>query len=132
MIPNVAARYQEVQITSSNPGETLIALLDGLFRFLNVARYGLRNQQRARAGEAMSKAHAIVSELYLSLDRSRAPDLCDNLAALYEFSLGRLTQANLKNDPNAIDEIVRALTPVREAFTTIVRANPRQQMREGA
>src|SRR3954466_1370048 len=95
--PNVAARYQAVQINTNDPGEALIALYDGLFRFLNVAKYGLRNNQRGRAGEAISKAHAIISEFYVALDHSKAPDLCANLAALYNFSLDRLTRANIKN-----------------------------------
>jgi flagellar secretion chaperone FliS len=122
MNPNVAARYQAVQIRTEDPGEALIALYDGLFRFLNVARYGLRNGQRARAGEAISKAHAIISEFYLALDHSQAPEMCANLAALYNFSLERLTTANVKNDANPIDEVVRVLGPIRDAFTTVVRA----------
>jgi flagellar protein FliS len=122
MNPNVAAKYQAVQIRTEDPGEALVALYDGLFRFLNVARYGLRNGQRARAGEALSKAHAIVSEFYLALDHSQAPELCANLAALYNFCLERLTRANVKNDANAVDEVVRVLGPIRDAFTTVVRA----------
>jgi flagellar protein FliS len=121
MSPNAAARYQTVQITTNDPGEALIALFDGLFKFLNVARYGFRNNQRGRAGEGISKAHAIVSELYLALDHSKAPALCANLAAVYNFCLDRITHANLKNDANAIDEVVRVLTPIREGFTTVVR-----------
>src|SRR5882724_1539294 len=122
MSANVAARYQSVQIRTNDPGEALVALYDGLFRFLNVARYGLRNGQRGRAGEALSKAHAIVSEFYLALDHKQAPELCANLAALYTFCLERLTRANIKSDANAIDEVVRVLQPVRDAFTTVVRS----------
>ncbi len=119
---NVAARYQAVQIRTEDPGEALVALYDGLFRFLNVARYGLRNGQRARAGEALSKAHAIISEFYLALDHSKAPELCANLSALYTFCLERLTTANVKNDADPLDEVVRVLGPIRDAFTTVVRA----------
>src|SRR2546430_2290470 len=122
MSPNVAARYQAVQIRTEDPGEALVALYDGLFRFLNVARYGLRNGQRARAGEAISRAHAIVSEFYLALDHSQAPDLCANLAALYTFCLERLTNANVKSNAEAIDEVARVLGPIRDAFTTVVRS----------
>jgi flagellar protein FliS len=122
MTPNVAARYQAVQIRTEDPGEALVALYDGLFRFLNVARYGLRNGQRARAGEALSKAHAIISEFYLALDHSVAPELCANLAALYNFCLDRLTTANVKNNADAVDEVIRVLGPVRDAFTTVVRS----------
>jgi flagellar protein FliS len=116
-----AQRYQSVQITTSSPGELLISLYDGLFRFLNVARFALTNGKRAQAGEAISRAHAIVSELRISLDPAHAPDLCRNLSALYDFSLGRLTEANLRRDPSKIDDIIRVLAPVREAFTTVVR-----------
>src|SRR5262249_45350719 len=90
---NAAARYHAVQINNSDPGEALVALYDGLFKFLNVARYGLKNGQRARAGEALSRAHAIVSEFYLALDHSLAPEMCANLAALYTFCLDRLSLA---------------------------------------
>lgn len=121
------SRYQTAQVSASDPGELLVALFDGLFRFLNVARHCLRNGPRGRAGEAISRSHAIVSELYLALDSSHAPELCRNLAALYDFSLARLVQANLRNDANAIDEVIRVLTPVREAFTIAVRQAPKGQ-----
>jgi flagellar protein FliS len=121
MVAPAVSKYQAVQINTSSQGELLIALYDGLFRFLNVARYSLRNNKRGQASEALSKSHAIVTELYISLDHSVAPDLCRNLEALYDFSLHRIVQANLKSDANYIDEVIRVLTPVREAFTTVVR-----------
>lgn len=118
---NAAARYHAVQIRATDPGEALVALYDGLFKFLHIARYGLTNNQRGRAGEALSRAHAIISEFYLALDHTQAPDLCANLSALYNFCLDRLTTANLKNDAKSVDEVIRVLTPIREAFTIVVR-----------
>ena len=115
------SRYQNTQIQVSSQGELLIALFDGLFRFLNVARFAMRGGKRAQAGENISKAHAILAELYMALDHSKAPDLCANLAALYDFSMSRVTHANVKNDPTALDDVVRVLTPVREAFTEAVK-----------
>ena len=49
------------------------------------------------------------------------PELCDNLYAVYMFCLDRITFANLHNEATAIDEVLRVLAPVREAFTTVVR-----------
>jgi flagellar protein FliS len=116
-----AQRYQAVQITTASPGELLITVFDGLFRFLNIARMGLANGKRGQAGEAIGKAHSIIAELAFSLDAQHAPDLCANLSSLYDFSMARLTQANLTNDPTKIDEVIRVLAPIREAFTTVVR-----------
>ena len=119
---SIVSRYQTVQITTSSPGETLIALYDGLFRFLNLARFGLANREhRARAGEAISKSHAIISEFLVALDPSHAPELCQNLSNIYNFCLERLIEANLKNDPAMIDEVIRVLSPLREGFTAAVK-----------
>jgi flagellar protein FliS len=120
---NVAARYQNVQLSTSSPGELLIALYDGLFKFLHIARYALGpGKKRAQASEAISRAHAIVSELYMALDHRHAPELCQNLEALYGFCLDRILYANLHNDPQAIEDVMRVLTPVREAFGIAVKS----------
>lgn len=68
----------------------------------------------------MSKAHAIVSELLVALDREVAPELCDNLAAVYDFSLARLSDANREANANHVVEVMRALTPLREAWKLAV------------
>jgi flagellar protein FliS len=122
MQSSTSEQYKLVQITTANPGEVLVALFDGLFRFLLVAKHTLpQPTKRAQAGEALSKAHAIVSELYTGLDRAQYPELVDNLMRLYEYCLSRLTHANLKNDVGAIDEVIRVLTPVREGFAHAVK-----------
>ncbi len=122
MQSQTSEQYKLVQITTSNPGEVLVALFDGLFRFLLVAKHMLPQPgKRGQAGEAMSKAHAIVSELYTGLDRSQYPELVDNLTRVYEDCLGRITHANLKNDVAAIDEVIRVLTPGREGFAQAVK-----------
>lgn len=121
MLQAAAHRYQAVQISTSDPGATLVALFDGLFKFLFQAQHALRAGRRAAAGEAISRAHAIVSELLVALEPRHAPQLCANLTGLYDFSLSRLHHANLHSDAAAIDDVVRVLAPVREAFTTVVR-----------
>ena len=122
MLETAASRYQAVRVSTSNPGDILISLLDGLFKYLNQARQLLRNRARAPAGEAICRAHAILSELYVSLDHSQAPELCQNLEGVYGYCLGRIVEANLRNEPAALEEVIRVLAPIREAFTTAVRS----------
>jgi flagellar protein FliS len=122
MLPAHIANYQSVQIRTSTPGEILIALYDGLFKFLQVAKHSILNRKVARAGEALSRAHAILSELYGSLDHSQYPELCKSLSSLYEFCLMRLTYANRHRKVEVIDEVMRLLTPVREANREAVKA----------
>jgi flagellar protein FliS len=117
---NAAQRYKQVRITTSTPGELLLALYDGLFRFLNGGRLCFVNNQPGKARELLSKAHAIVSELHIALDHSVSPELCKNLAALYDFSMTRITDASRQSKVEYIDEVIRVLTPLREAWQQAV------------
>jgi flagellar protein FliS len=120
MIGSAIARYQNVSITTGSPGELLLALYDGLFRFLRTGATALRAGKRCDANHAISRSHAILSELYASLDRRHAPALCENLERLYAFCLDSLVEANIKNDAETLERIVKVLTPVRDAFREAV------------
>ena len=115
-----AARYTEIRNATSTPGELLLALYDGLFRFLNGAKLCIENKQLPRARELISKSHAIISELTIALDHSVAPDLCAQLEGLYGFCSDRLQVASRKSDIAAIDDVRRVLTPLREAWAIAV------------
>ena len=120
MLGTAVAKYKEVRVQTSTPGELLLALYDGMFRFLNGALYCLENQQRPKGSELITKAHAVVSELYLALDYDKSPELCERLGAVYDFSLSKLTEANVTGDPQHIADVIRVLTPLREAWRLAV------------
>jgi flagellar protein FliS len=115
-----AARYMQIRAVTSTPGEILLALYDGLFRFLNAAKICFEKKQLPRARELLSKANAILSELTIALDHAVAPELCGQLEALYAFCIERVVTASRKADVVSIDEAVRVLTPLREAWALAV------------
>jgi flagellar secretion chaperone FliS len=120
MYENTARRYQQIQATTATPGELLLALYDGLFRFLNGAKLCFENKQPTKAREFLSKSHAILSELYIALDYSQAPELCGQLESIYGFCMGLILQCNIKSNPALIDDILRTLTPLKEAWAVAV------------
>ena len=126
-VESAAQRYSQVRMTTSSPGELLLALYDGIFRFLNGAKVCIERKEVARGRELLSKAYAILSELYIALDHSLAPDLCANLEALYGFSMDRVMQASRKGTTAPIDEVIRVLTPLREAWQIAVPQAAREQ-----
>jgi flagellar secretion chaperone FliS len=122
-----AQRYSQVRMTTSTPGELLLALYDGLFRFMNQAKVCLQAKQMPRARELLSKCYAILSELYIALDHSMFPELCANLEALYGFSMDRVTHASRKGIVEPIDDVIRVLTPLREAWQVAVPQAAREE-----
>jgi flagellar protein FliS len=126
-VESAAQRYTQVRMTTSTPGDLLLALYDGLFRFLNQAKVCIQNKQMARGRELLSKSYAILSELYIALDHSVFPELCANLEALYGFAMDRVMQASRKGLVEPIDEVTRVLAPLREAWQTAVPQAVREE-----
>lgn len=124
MIPSIASlRYKSVQVKTSSPGDLLVLLYEGLFRFLGESAAAMRRDDRAVAGERIDRSLAILGELAASLRHDAAPDLCENLQGLYMFSMDHLVQANLRQEPERIDAVIRILTPLRDAWKQAVAAS---------
>ncbi len=120
-------RYKSVQVKTSSPGEVLMMLFDGMFKFIDEAIDALKRDDRARAGERIGRAHAILTELSASLNRAAAPELCENLEAVYFFSMSKLLEANLHRDVSRLEDVKRILEPVRDGFRIAVAESSRER-----
>lgn len=118
---HAAQRYQQVRAATSKPSQILLALYDGLFRHLSSGRAFFANGQALPGRTHTTKAHAIVSELFIALDHDVAPDLCARLAGIYGFCLDELMAAVKDAHPEHLDAVIRVLTPLREAWHSAVR-----------
>jgi flagellar protein FliS len=127
MLELAVQRYKTVIRSTSTPGELLLALYGGLFRFLRGARHCFEAGHKLKGRELVSKAHAIVAELDAALDHEVAPELCRNLEAVYGFCSDRLRTAARNASCKDLDDVIRALTPLHEAWQLAVPAAVREQ-----
>ena len=123
-------RYRSVQVTTCTPSELLVLLFDGLIRFLGEAEQFMKADDRGRAGEKISRSHAILEMLLNGLDKSHAPELCANLEGVYTFCMHRIVKANVARDPAMIAEVIRVLVPLQEAWR-IAAAKVAEQQKAG-
>ena len=114
------ARYGAVKVTTANPGQILVMLYDGLLRFLREAQSAFAAKERARAGERISRSLAILEQLLAGLNPEHEPELCERLQSLYLFCIQRLVRANVEQSPEMVGEVIRVLTPLRDAWSTAV------------
>ena len=113
---NPLARYGSVKFSTSSPAQVTAMLYDGLFRFLREAIAAMVAKDRARAGERIQRAHAILRHLLGGMVEDANPLLYERLTSLYLFALRHSTLANAKRDPARLEEIIRVLTPLRDAW----------------
>ncbi len=115
--------YAAVQVQSSlaeaSPHRLTAMLFDGALERIARARGHLQRGELAAKGELISAVIAIVGELAGSLRRDAAPELVDRLAALYDYILRRLSEANAGNHEQPLDEVSLLLGTLAEAWRAI-------------
>lgn len=115
--PAVAAgAYVRTEIQSRSPIELVVMLYDGADRCLSQAHDAIQRQDGRAKREAISGALAIVMELQNNLDMEAGGEIAASLDSLYGFVNERLIDANRQDDATAVDQAIRVLAPLREAW----------------
>lgn len=122
LIRNAAAAYKTAQVTTASPAKVVVMLYDQIFACCRDGAAAIRGGDRATAGAKISRAHAILELLATSIDPTHDRALAENLWALYGYSMERALHANLHQEPEALEEIQRVLTPLRDAWASVAGA----------
>ena len=115
--------YKQAALTVNKSKEELLLMLyDGALKFLRFARVAITKQHVATRGENLSKVLAILTELDCALDHDLGGEVSANLSSLYHYMITRITQANIKNDLQALDEVEHLLSELQEGFVGSIQA----------
>ena len=106
-------------VTEADPHQLVQMLLDGALGKVAVAKGLIARSETAKKGEVIGQAISIVGGLRASLDLSAGGEIAANLNDLYLYIEGRLLEANMNNDVNALDEITSLLREVKSAWESI-------------
>lgn len=116
-----AARlYARTQNETASRERLMVLLFEAALKHMRVGASALDEGRAAQGTQALSKAAEIVAELLATLDRDRAPELCDRLSSVYAFVSARLVQAVSRRAAGPAREAERAFAPVAEAFAAAV------------
>jgi flagellar protein FliS len=69
---------------------------------------------------AMRKAIQLIGQLNVTLDMERGGKIAQDLRALYEYMLVRLTQANAYNDSRIVSEVSNLVREIKTGWDGIV------------
>ena len=110
----------ETSVNAASAHKLIELLFNGFVESVTLARGAMRNRQIEAKGKAIGRAARIVEEgLKAGLDMEAGGKLAEDLSALYAYVAVRLTYANLRNDEAALDECMRLINPLREAWISI-------------
>ncbi|WP_394791805.1 flagellar export chaperone FliS [Rhodoferax sp.] len=119
-----ASAYKRVgaqtSVEGASPHQVICLLFEALLLSLNSARGSLARGDIEGKGQSIGKAVRILEEgLKAALDIESGGELAVNLRGVYNYSILRLTTANLKNDASLIEEVTQLIVPVFDAWKSI-------------
>ena len=112
--------YRQVATKTASPGQLVLMLFDGAIRFLDRANAGFLLEDPAEfnmtIGNNVLKAQAIITELNDALDMKRGGEFSSTMRRLYHYMDRRLDESNVKKEPEGINDTLRRLTLLRDAW----------------
>jgi len=119
-----ANTYRTVDLESSvlgaNPHQLIGLTFTTLLQSLTKAKAAIRS------GDTGSKVRTIAHSLRIleeglkgSLDTHRGGEVANNLVMLYDYCVLRVTEANLRNNADMIDEVIGLIKPVADGWDAI-------------
>ncbi len=112
---SLRARYLGDSVSTASPQQLLVMLYDRLALDLERGLTALSERDHEAANEQLQHAQAIVLELLSSLQVD-AWEGGPRLAALYNWLVGEMVQANLRLDANRISSCRQVVEPLRDAW----------------
>ncbi|MEG0860220.1 MAG: flagellar export chaperone FliS [Pseudomonas sp.] len=124
MNPMLALRqYQKVngvaQTSEASPHRLVQMLMQGGLDRIAQAKGAMARNDIAQRGILIGKAIGIVGGLREGLDLDNHADTLADLDNLYAYMSKRLVEANVKNDPEILNEVARLLITVKEGWDAI-------------
>ncbi|MBB1428532.1 flagellar export chaperone FliS [Shewanella sp. SG44-2] len=115
--------YRKVSLDSelsvASPHRIIQMMFAGGLERLAQSRYAIENDDLKNKGIYIGKAVGIVNGLNNSLNMDEGDEIAGNLSQLYDFIIMKITEANLKNDTQAIDDAVAVLRTLKEGWDAI-------------
>lgn len=116
--------YTESSVLTAPRERLVVMLYDGAIRFLHQSAVALRAGNQRVFLDRVQRAEAIIKELNLTLDIQRGGEVAERLRAIYQFCDLHLTAATMEGSPEKVEDVVRLLSELREAWQQIAGAPP--------
>ena len=121
MINNAANAYKNNKIMTASPAELTLMLYDGAVKFCNMALMALEKNDYEKVSTNLIKAQKIIMEFRATLD-FKYP-VAKDFDLVYDYIYRTLVDANLKKEPEIIEEALGRIKEMRDTWKEVMRLN---------
>ncbi len=94
-------------------------MYDGALRQMEAGKHAMANRDLEKQNACLQRAQRIVLELIACLDMEKGGEIAQNLLSLYSFVVDQLVQANMRDEPEIIDQCIQVLSELREGWQSL-------------
>ncbi|WP_104749243.1 flagellar export chaperone FliS [Helicobacter cynogastricus] len=111
--------YQQNSVTVESPAKLIEMLYEGILKFCAQAQRHIETGDIEKKILYINKVTDIFTELLNVLDYERGGEVAVYLTGLYTHQIKVLTQANMENDAEKINLVIRVARGLLEAWREI-------------
>ncbi len=111
-----ANAYLRTKVLGAKPEELRLMLIEGSIKFAYMARKGLETKNYELSYSGFSQCRDIVLELMTSAKSDEAPELAEQIRALYAFLYQQLVDCSFERDTQKLDKVIELLEFERETW----------------
>lgn len=132
MNKNAAQHYKEQQILNATPAERIVLLYNGAIKFLLHAKQSIEEEDVQGRFNNNKRASDIIFYLQDTLEVEKGGEVGQNLYRIYGYMLRRLIEVDMKNDLEAIDDVIGKLRELNVSWQKIASGDiPSQNKKSG-
>ena len=115
---NPYAAYNNSKIQTATPAELTLLLYEGAIKFTNIAIVAMEKNDVQKAHANIMKTEKIIEEFQATLDHKYP--VAKDFEAVYSYLLKRLFDANIRKDPEILEEVLRHLRTMRDTWKEVM------------
>ena len=119
MVNNGYNQYLRSKVMTASKAELTLMLYDGAIKFCNMAIMCIEKKDISGANTNIKKTEAILEEFMATLNYKYP--VANDFKNVYEYLHERLVEANLKKDPEVLNEVLEHLREMRDTWKEVMR-----------
>lgn len=117
-LPGAYAQYNNSKVLTASPAELTLMLYDGAIKFCNIAIDAAQKKDIQKTHDNIIKVENIVAYLRNTLDMKYP--VAQEYERIYAYLQQRLLIANMKKEPEILEEINEHLRSVRDTWKQVM------------
>lgn len=111
--------YQRNKILTATPADLTLMLYEGAIKFCNIAIVACEKKDIQKAHDNIRKTDRVIEEFQITLNRKYK--VAEDFDEVYKYIRHRLVEANVKKDPEILEEVLKHLRTMRDTWREVMR-----------